>query len=314
MAGVNEIFTNDSNDEQVMLDAENNTETTTEPDAQPEATADPTTEAAQPAAETTPAQTPVAQESAPAEDALALTKRLQEQVENLNKALYEQRHKVREFKNYVEQVRNQQAQIKPQTPVVPDFNEAPLEHLKGKTEGAEETLRRIQEEQQAIKSQIETTNVITNIVNLENNFRRTVPDYDNAFNYLIDFRKKELALVGITDEESQINEIRNNSAAISRAALAQGRNPAEVVYELAKQYGYKKLETAPVAQNIEQIVDANKVAGVKNHLTAVQQGQKVAGKTLSNAGTQDATPTYETILNSKGKDFEKNWEALFGEY
>lgn len=309
MSGVNEIFTNDTNDEQVMLDAENNTESVKEPVAQPESTPETT----EPAEETTTEAASVAQEPAPAEDALALTKRLQEQVENLNKALYEQRHKVREFKNYVEQVRNQQAQ-KPQVPVVPDFNEAPLEHLKGKTEGAEETLRRIQEEQNALKAQIETTNVITNIANLENNFRRTVPDYDTAFNYLIDFRKKELALVGITDEDSQINEIRNNSAAISRAALAQGRNPAEVVYELAKQYGYKKPETAPVAQNIEQIVDANKAAGVKGHLTAVQQGQKVAGKTLSGAGSQDAGATYESVLSAKGQDFEKKWAEIFGEY
>lgn len=312
MAGVNEIFTNDSNDEQVMLDADNT------PDSNESTEQTKTTQETAPVEETnTQTEAPVVAEqkpveAAPAEDALALTKKLQEQVENLNKALYEQRHKVREFKNYVEQVRNQQSQI--QKPIVPDFNEAPLEHLKGKTEGAEETLRRIQEEQQTIKAQIETTNVITNIANLENNFRRTVPDYDTAFNYLIDFRKKELALVGITDEDSQINEIRNNSAAISRAALAQGRNPAEVVYELAKQYGYKKSETAPVAQNIEQIVDANKGAGVKGHLTAVQQGQKVAGKTLSNSGSQDTGATYESVLSAKGQDFEKKWAEIFGEY
>jgi hypothetical protein len=84
-----------------------------------------------------------------------------------------------------------------------------------------------------------------------NEFKKTTPDYPDAFNFLQDSRKRELETWGM-DEIAIGKQLETETQQlIARAAQAQ-RNPAEMAYMLAKQRGYSAKQ-APAADPVEQL-------------------------------------------------------------
>ena len=72
----------------------------------------------------------------------------------------------------------------------------------------------------------------------EAQFRETTPDYDAAINHVVQARAQELSYFGLSP--AQINEtIAQEATDIVRAAVQQGRNPAELAYAIAQSRGYR---------------------------------------------------------------------------
>jgi hypothetical protein len=84
--------------------------------------------------------------------------------------------------------------------------------------------------------------------------------------------------------------------------MQNGRNPAQVAYELAKSYGYGQ-QVQPQGQPQGQRPSGD--------LSAVAQGM-ATGKNLNRGGTVEGNVSVEELLSADGPEFAAKWEALFG--
>lgn len=69
-------------------------------------------------------------------------------------------------------------------------------------------------------------------------FRQSTPDYDAAVHYVLNARASELALYGLSPVEVR-TALANEVADIAKAAIQQGKDPAELGYAIAQSRGYR---------------------------------------------------------------------------
>ena len=120
------------------------------------------------------------------------------------------------------------------------------------------------------------------------------PDYNERFNFVQNRRMKEFELLGVPQEQWQ-TQLENESIQLARVAMQQGRNPAELLSELASHWGYQG-QTAPQPPNQETN---------EQNLTRLEQGQKAAS-TLSSGGQSDDS-LLKRIENMSDKEFDDYW-------
>ena len=118
----------------------------------------------------------------------------------------------------------------------------------------------------------------------ERDFRLDHPDYDNAVAHFRKVRAEELAEEGLSGQELNNTLVESLVSAVARAIRA-GKDPAEVVYKLAKNRGFGVDDTTKKLQTIERAQEA--------------------GRSLSNAGGRqgDGDLTIEQVNKLKGKAF-----------
>lgn len=220
-------------------------------------------------------------------------------ITNLQKALKESRHEYREkidkFQNEFLEFKNKFTQE--QAPKPPDPEEDPLGHV-------QHQIKTVTEQQKATQDQIKQQEEVTrnqqfafHVKTLEDNFRTQAKDYDAAFSFLNEFKRQELAEFGVTDQAIIDRELQTASVNIARVALQQGKNPAEVVYNLAKRYGYQ----APKAEApLKQAAD---------HIATIEKGQQAA-KTLKGEDV-DSDVSFQALLKADGAEFDKLWKEKF---
>lgn len=189
-------------------------------------------------------------------------------------------------------LKEKKEEIKP-----PDPNEDPLGYTtfqineqKAKISEFENWKR---QQTELYETQRQQQEIITQVANTEQEFAKSNQDYWDAASFLKDVRTKELAIYGIVDPQVVSREIAQNTFALSQYAIKQGKSPAEIVYNLAKQYGYK-------------------AKSVDNTLHTIEQGQKEASKTLSTGGKTEGNLSAETLISMDGAEFDAAWEKLFG--
>lgn len=124
-------------------------------------------------------------------------------------------------------------------------------------------------------------------------FEQTNTDFKAAYNFLLNARAAELKAIGYDTPETLHNALIADELAIAQMAFERGKSPAEMLYNLANQRGYKK----------EQAADAKSAAAEK--LEAIERGQ-AANKSLSNAGGSSGDPdmTAEALIAMPADEFE----------
>jgi hypothetical protein len=124
-------------------------------------------------------------------------------------------------------------------------------------------------------------------------FEAETPDFKAAYNHLLNARAAELKAIGYDTPETLHNALIADELAIAQMAFEKGKSPAEMLYNLANQRGYKK----------EQAADAKSAAAEK--LEAIERGQ-AANKSLSNAGGSSGDPdmTAEALIAMPADEFE----------
>ncbi len=185
-------------------------------------------------------------------------------------------------------------------PVIPNFDEDPLGNLSHRVIEQERKISSYdtdtKQRNQALEAQRQHNNLVNNVAYQEQEFQKTSPDYLDAVQYMREFRKNELAMFGITDPHQITEEIRKNTIALASFAVSQNKNPAEIMYTLAKQYGYKSKSHETVPATIE----------------TVSKGESNASKTLSGKGITEGNLTAESLVNLEGAEFDAAWKKLFG--
>lgn len=163
--------------------------------------------------------------------------------------------------NQVLQRVGQPAQPQPeqtaQKPPIPDRTTDPVGYLEAqaaeaKAEAAavrqELAQRRQVEDQARIVSTIQQHAVVA-----EQQFRSTTPDYDAAVAHLRGVRDKELELAGVSNPMERHHLMAQEALAVSARALQDNRNPAEVIYNIAKVRGYAPQPAQQPGERLQNI-------------------------------------------------------------
>lgn len=193
-------------------------------------------------------------------------------------------------------MREQVAQRKPEAQQVPSAEEDPtgVEHLKARIaelEAGHNTIR--QERDNEALTQAENVQIQNVLAASEAAYRQQQPDYDEAINYVIKARAAELELYGLQPHEVRI-ALANEVADIARAAIQQGRDPAELGYRIAQSRGYRPAtgEAGQAQGQGQRTVEA---------IAAAQGKSKSLGQAAGSTPTQI---TAEAIAQMSPQEFE----------
>lgn len=116
-------------------------------------------------------------------------------------------------------------------------------------------------------------------------FRQSTPDFDAAYEHVSKNRVAELQAMGLSPEQVQVT-LKNDEFWVIESAGQNGKNPAEIIYNMAKATGWKPAEAVSAEQKIETL----------------QKGAQAA-KTLGNGGGDPGIPTMEQIANMSESEF-----------
>ena len=130
-------------------------------------------------------------------------------------------------------------------------------------------------------------------------FEAVNPDYQEAYRHMIQMRTQDYLDSGMTPTEAKA-AVSQDELSIAARALQQNKNPAEIVYGMAKRYGYQKADA--------------KTETTENKLEKIRQGQE-ASKTVER-GDQPVEMTVDNLESMSEADLNKmvenDWEKVFG--
>jgi len=129
------------------------------------------------------------------------------------------------------------------------------------------------------------------------------PDYYDRVKYIKARRARELELMGITDEAERARIVNQDSQSLVATALRQGRNPAEVAYRLAEEWGYKSAAGSGggVSQGEEKIRELARKQAAGQSLQTLGGRAAPAPLTLEAIAALD-DEAYEKLLEQAGGD------------
>lgn len=226
-------------------------------------------QAAAPAAQPAPAAEPAAEPEAPAAPEGTVPHGAFHQERERRKQAEAEREELRQRIAAMEQAA---APKKPETPDMPDaiidpegFREWQMDRLKEQNE-------RWQQQEQTVQQQRR----LSQAAQLEQQFASATPDYTTAVQHLHQSRVAELTAYGYGPD--QIPAILAQDAnSIYDNAIAQGKNPAQVLYEAAKLRGYTGAPAAPVVDHAAQM-EAKANAQRQTATLATAGGPSTAGE------------------------------------
>lgn len=194
--------------------------------------------------------------------------------------------------------------------VIPPVDQDPLGHVLaqiGKIGATVETLQKSGQQQQQITSQQEAVRATAQrAALLENEFSARTPDYVAAANHLKAARDSELQAMGFSDSVQRSQILANEAMDVARRSMGEGKNPAEVIYALAKLRGFSTPAPAPAAA--PEPTPAAAQADAAQKLNQIKGGQ-TQSRSLSNARGGATSPfTAERILEMSDAEFAKNLE------
>ena len=188
----------------------------------------------------------------------------------------------------------------PRAPEIPDINTDPIGHFQAKQAILEKQLeeaRGFQQKQvQMTEQQQHLQKIGAEVSRLEQEFAKVTPDYTQAQQHLFNTWAAEAQLLGAQPEEA----IKFWSMQIVQRAAQQGKNPAQVAYEMAKQRGYAGAQPKAPTQT-QQPTGPN--------LDTIQRGLAASKSTSAAPGKAppSGTPTIEALLQMDDEDFAKQY-------
>lgn len=157
-----------------------------------------------------------------------------------------------------------------------------------------------QQAQQATRMQ----EFVSGLRQVRDEFAKQQPDFMDAYQHLRRARAEDLRDVGVPETEIQ-KALLQDEMAVSHNAIAQGKNPAAVIYGMAKRYGYvpKTPAGTPAPSPVDKIA-----ALAKGAAAAVAPPRADTAVDLTLDGLKDAG---DADLDKLVQD-EKLWGRLVG--
>lgn len=191
-------------------------------------------------------------------------------------------------------------------PVAPDPEKDPLGYLTFQINQVGEQVKAMQEAQtRTTKETAEQTQMrqfFDGVNSQIEAFKKTQPDYLDAYKHLVDLRTEDYKLRGMSpDQISQA--IGREEMEILNGAVSQRKNPAEVVYALAKKYGYQQKSTTDVPPEKK----------VESKLDTIKKGLETTGAQRGAPPSQYSTEAVKEMSNAQLHDaVENHWDEMFG--
>jgi predicted phage tail protein len=208
---------------------------------------------------------------------------------------------------------------------LPDMATDPIQHIDGRFRSIEQQaaeIRQFQEQQrQAQAQQAQFAELRNHLVASEQAFRAETPDYDAAMQHMIQVRHAELQALGLVDPVARNQQLMQDVAQLTAQARQMGRNPADVMYQIAAARGYRKAAPAPTP--IEAAIEAPAVSAADRQVAAIERGRAMS-TTVGTSGTAPPTRlTPDRIANMSEAEFSRVYakvakdpaamRAMFGE-
>lgn len=215
---------------------------------------------------------------------------------NLQAALTEERKKRQELERNQNLLAERYSQIvqtlqQPKREIPPEDVDPLVNHgarIAEAEKKQQQILQSMQEEQRRQQAQQQEMAFRTHVSSLEAEFARSTPDYGDAFKFMVGRRVKELEAAGYAQHQiAQI--VDQNAMMISWDAIQNGKNPAEVLYQMAVNTGYAKQAPKPAAQE---------------KIETLQKGAQ-ASKALGNGAAPAGLPTMEQIADMDEEEFAR---------
>lgn len=259
----------------------------------------------------------VDKKAAPARAPLA-PEELSKRYENARTALSEERRERRALQRRLEALESgdrapapaqrRQERVEPEADIDPEEDPiGALKQMRAKVaayEKAEQQENLTVEQQRAQERQLRT--VEAELTEHEADFRDENPDYDDAAKHYAVARAQELMSFGL--EPKQIEPmLRKEFAELTSTAIKARKNPAAVIYQLAKGRGFGKA-TPPAAPA--------KKGGKLDALATAQRSASALSRTGGRPanGLDAATVANINIRTEKGGEaFDKAWAAMEAE-
>lgn len=170
----------------------------------------------------------------------------------------------------------------------------PQEDIFGAFEHVSKSLETVQKQladgEAAKKHETQLNELVGHYRNDAAKFTASNPDFKDAYNHLLQSRARELQALGYDTPAELEKALQNEEMSIAMMAFDKGKSPAEVIYSLAKERGYKKADT--------------KAAG-EAKLDAIERGAGLNKSLSSTAGTSgDDEMTAERLLAMPNDEFE----------
>lgn len=136
-------------------------------------------------------------------------------------------------------------QQKPQAPAAapeapPSFEDDPVAAFNYVQKQLQDQQRIIQEYQQGTTQQVQQQQAHQQLtqqaVALEAEYVKTAPDYHQAFDHFVATKVREYS--AFTDEATAQRQVASDCARIAQLAISQGKNPAALIHQAAKNLGY----------------------------------------------------------------------------
>lgn len=156
---------------------------------------------------------------------------------------------------------------------IPKYEEDPLGNMAARNETLEKELKSVSEKLDGFTRQSSQTAFMgqmnEQIAGAEAEFRTQHADYDAALKYLKDVTRSDLSDQGM--DGAQIEQtLQAGKLGLAHAAIQQGKNPAQIIYERAKRYGFKgsagtsedKIATLAKGQQMSKSVEGGSAAGL----------------------------------------------------
>lgn len=189
--------------------------------------------------------------------------------------------------------------------VVPDETTDPLGammHQLAKINGTVQELQtKLLQQRQETEQQNQLQQFTSSMHNLRDEFIAKQPDFPAAYNHLRETRIADLKAIGIP--QTEINQaLLRDEFIIAQTATQQGKNPAQVLYEMSKRHGYSPVKQVPQP--------ATKIANLRS-------GQEAA-KTITPTSAPIEDITMESIANLSDSDLNKlilsdaAWQKMSG--
>lgn len=192
-----------------------------------------------------------------------------------------------------------------------EFEADPIGHLRSKQAAMEAKLaEQEQHETQVKEHQALIQRMQQDVATRVRDFMKETPDYQEAFQHLMAMRFREYQAMGVESPQELTERFEQYSMQLAIEAMKRGKNPGELVYELAKSQGYKKAE--PTAETDTGKEEA--AASLEAQLDKLERGGKAA-RSVSNGGSPVNAKklSLADIDNMSDADIDALWDEMQGQ-
>lgn len=191
-----------------------------------------------------------------------------------------------------------------------------IELIEGRVGGVAGEVGKVQEQTAA---QVTESNLRTAYASDARAYIGKVPDFPEAYSYLLQLRDKQLEVIGYSDPNQRARILQQEERDLADGALKSKRSPSDQLYKLAESMGYKKAAPTAAAVVADPAVAAAVPAAATpaaaapaaqptatDELARLRAG-KEASMSLSNGG---GSPPPATSLESIAAMSDQDFQAL----